>query len=59
MCYLVSRVYQRGKICWCCVRPVLLYCGETWELTVMDEVRLRGVEHCMIRMMMRLVDRVD
>ena len=52
---------QRGKICQCCVRPVLLYCCETWELTVVDETGLRGVEHRMIRMMcgVRLVDRVS
>ena len=31
-----------------------------WELTVADEVRLCGMERCMIRMMceVRLVDRV-
>ena len=36
-----------------------MYCFETLELTVMDEVRLHGVKHCMIRMMyvVRLVDR--
>ena len=52
---------QRGKICQCCVRPVLLYCCETWELTVTDEARLCGAEHRMIRMMcgVRLVDRVS
>ena len=52
---------QRGKIYQCCVRPVLLYCCETWELTVVDEIRLCGVERCMIRMMcgVRLVDRVS
>ena len=52
---------QRGKIYQCCVRPVLLYCCETWELTVADEMRLRGVERCMIRMMcgVRLIDRVS
>ena len=51
---------QRGKIYQFCVRPVLLYCCEAWELTVADEARLRGVERRMIRMMcgMRLVDRV-
>ena len=44
-----------------CVRPVLLYCCETWELTAVDKVRLRRVERCMIRMMygVRLVDRVS
>ena len=52
---------QRGKIYQCCVRPVMLYCCETWELTVVDDARLRGVEHRMIRMMhgVRLVDRVS
>ena len=37
----------------------MLYCYETWELAVADEVRLRGVEHRMIKMMcgVRLVDR--
>ena len=51
---------QRAKIYQCCVRPVLLYCCETWELTVADEARLRGVERRMIRMMcgVRLVNRV-
>ena len=24
---------ERGKISQCCVRPVLLYCFEKWELT--------------------------
>ena len=44
----------------CCVRPVLLYCCKTWELTVVDKARLCGVERQMIRMMcgVRLVDRV-
>ena len=52
---------QQRKICQCCVRPVLLYCCETWELTVANEMRLRGVERCMIRMVcgVRLVDRVS
>ena len=52
---------QQGKIYQCCVRPVLLYCCEPWELTVADEMRLRGVECHMIRMMcgVRLVDRVS
>ena len=51
---------QQGKIYQCCVRSVLLYSCETWELTVVDEARLRGVEHRIIRMMcrVRLVDRV-
>ena len=50
---------QRGKIYQCCVRPILLHC-ETWELTVADETRLRGVERRMIKIMcgVRLVDRV-
>ena len=42
---------QRGKIYQYCVRPVLLYCCETWELTVADEAGLRGVERRMVRMM--------
>ena len=52
---------QQGKIYQGCVRPVLLYCCETWKLTVADEMRLRGVECRMIRMMcgVRLVDRVS
>ena len=52
---------QRGKIYQCCFRPVLLYCCETWEFTVADEMRLRWVERCMIRMMcgVKLVDRVS
>ena len=51
---------QRGKIYQCCVRAVSLYHCETWELTVVDEARLRGVERHVIRMMcgVRLVDRV-
>ena len=35
---------QRRKIYQCCVRPALLYCSETWEITVADEVSLCGVE---------------
>ena len=52
---------QRKKIYQCCVRPILLYWCETWELTVADEARLRGVERRMIRMMceVRPVDRVS
>ena len=52
---------QRGKIYQCCFRPVLLYCCETWEFTVADEMSLRWVERRMIRMMcgVRLVDRVS
>ena len=38
----------------CCVRLVLLYCCETWELTVADEARLSGVERYMIRKMCRV-----
>ena len=45
---------QRGKIYQCCVRPVLLYCCETWELTVADKARLPGMERRMIRMMRRV-----
>ena len=37
---------QQGKNYQCCVRPVLLCCWGTWELTVVDEARLHGVEHC-------------
>ena len=52
---------QLRKIYQCFVRPVLLYCCETWELTVADEAGLCGVEHRMISVMcgMRLVDRVS
>ena len=52
---------QQGNIYQCCVRPVLLYCSEMWDLTVMDEARLCGLEHHMIRMICRvkLVDRVQ
>ena len=51
---------QRGKI-YHSVRPALMHCCETWELTVADEARLRGVERRMTRMMcgVRLVDRVS
>ena len=44
-------------LCW----TVLLYCYETWGLTVADETRLLGVERRMIRMMcgVRLADRVS
>ena len=34
---------QRRKIYQCCVRPGLLYCCETWEITMADEVRLRWI----------------
>ena len=37
---------QQGKDYQCCVREVLLYCCGTWELTVVVETRLHGVEHC-------------
>ena len=52
---------QQEEIYQCCVRPVLLYCCKTWELTVVGEARLHGVGRCMIRMMcgVRLVDRVS
>ena len=52
---------QWGKIYQCCGKSVLLYCCETWELTVVDEMRLCGVERHMIRMMygVRLIDRVS
>ena len=40
---------QWGKIDQSCVRPVLFYCREMWELTVAD-ARFRGVEHRMIGM---------
>ena len=49
---------QQGKIYHCYVRPVFLYCCETWQLTVADEVRLRRVERRMIMCGVRLVDRV-
>ena len=37
---------QVGKIYVCYVRPVLLYCCATLELTVANEVTLHRVEHC-------------
>ena len=40
---------QWGKIDQSCVRSVLFYCREMWELTVAD-ARFRGVEHRMIGM---------
>ena len=54
-------IFERGKIYQCCVKPVLLYYCETWELTVADKVSLHRVECCMIRMMceVRQVDRVS
>ena len=42
---------QRWEIYQGCVRPVLLYCCETCELTFADHARLRGLERRMIRMM--------
>ena len=42
---------QQENINQCCVRPVLLYCCEMWDLTVVGEARLCGLEHHMIRMM--------
>ena len=50
-----GKIYQR------CVRPVLLYCFETWELTVADEARFCGVERRMIRLIcgVRLADRMS
>ena len=51
---------QRENIYQCSVRPVLLYCFETWEVTVTHETRLREVERRIIRMCgVRLVDRVS
>ena len=52
---------QRGKIYQSCVRPVLLYCRETCELTVADGLRLRKVQQRMIRTKcwVKLVDRVS
>ena len=51
---------QQEMIYQCCVRPVLLYCCETWELTFADEARLHRVECHMTRMIcrVRLVGRV-
>ena len=46
---------QQGEICPCCIRPVLLYCCETWDLTVTDRARLCGVERRMIRMMCEVI----
>ena len=52
---------QQGNIYQCCVRPVFLYCCEMWDLPIVGEVRLCGLEHHMIRMMcgVKLVDRVS
>ena len=51
---------QWRKIYQCCARPVFLHCCEMWKLTVADEARLHGMEHCMIGMIcgVRLVDRL-
>ena len=50
---------QRGKIYQCCFRLVLLYCCETQDLTVAEEVRICGIEHHLIRMCVgRLIDRL-
>ena len=52
---------QQGTIYQYFVRPVLLYCCKTWELTVADEAKLHGVERLrVIRMRcgVRLVDKV-
>ena len=58
---LSSSSKQQGKIYQCCVRPILLYCYETCELTVADEARFRRVERRTIRMMywVRLIDRMS
>ena len=60
-CYGGLPLKQRAKIYQFCVRPVLLYCCKTWELTVADEGRAREVECRMISMIcgVRLVDRVS
>ena len=52
---------QHGKIYQSCVRVVLLYYSETWELTVTDELRLCRVEQGMIRAIcgVKLVDSVS
>ena len=52
---------QLGNIYQCFVRPVFLYRCEMWDLTVVGETRLCGLEHHMIRMMcvVKLVDRVS
>ena len=52
---------QQGNIYLCCVRPAFLYRCEMWDLTVVGETRLCGLEHHMIRMMygVKLVDRVS
>ena len=52
---------QQGNIYQCCVIPVFLYHCEMWDLTVVGEARLCGLEHHMIRMNcgVKLVDRVS
>ena len=52
---------QQGNIYQCCVRPAFLYRCEMWDLTVVGEARLCGLEYHMIRMMygVKLVDRVS
>ena len=42
---------QRGFIYCRCVRPVLLYSGETWSLTANLKQRLQSTERRMVRMM--------
>ena len=56
----VLSLKQQGKIYQYCGRPVLLCCCETWKLTFVNEVRLHGVEHHIIRMVcgVKLVDKV-
>ena len=41
---------QQGKIYQCCVRPLLLYCCEKWELSVANVTKLCGVKRRMITM---------
>lgn len=52
---------QRVKIQQSCVTKVLSYSSETWELTIVDELRLCGVEQHIIRAMceVKLVDKVS
>ena len=51
---------QQSKIYQCCVRPVILYCGDTWGLvTYYCKLVEARVECCAIRMCgLRLVYRV-
>ena len=50
---------QWGKIYQCCVGLGLLYCCETQDLTVADEVRMCGIEHHLIMMCVgRLIARL-